>query len=60
MRPFYRASQYGMKNSVGYLVRRTANLVLPRFEALFAMDGADGAARMAHIDLRRDGAQHLS
>jgi DNA-binding MarR family transcriptional regulator len=36
MRPFYRASQYGMKNSVGYLVRRTANLVLPQFEALFA------------------------
>lgn len=36
MRPFYRADQYGMKNSVGYLVRRTANLVLPQFEAMFA------------------------
>ena len=36
MRPFYRASDYGMKNSVGYLVRRTANLVLPQLEALFA------------------------
>ena len=32
MRPFYRASQYGMKNSVGYLVRRSANLVLPRLD----------------------------
>jgi len=36
MRPFYRTADYGMKNSVGYLVRRTSNLVLPRFEALFA------------------------
>lgn len=36
MRPFYRAGHYGMKNSVGYLVRRTANLVLPQFEAMFA------------------------
>jgi DNA-binding MarR family transcriptional regulator len=36
MRPFYRADHYGMKNSVGYLVRRTSNLILPQFEALFA------------------------
>ena len=36
MRPFYRASDYNMKNSVGYLIRRTSNLVLPQLEALFA------------------------
>lgn len=36
MRPFYRANHYGMKNSVGYLVRRSSNLILPQFEALFA------------------------
>jgi DNA-binding MarR family transcriptional regulator len=36
MRPFYRASDYGMKNSVGYLVRRTSNLMVPQMEALFA------------------------
>jgi len=36
MRPFYRASEYNMKNSVGYLIRRTSNLVLPQLEALFA------------------------
>jgi DNA-binding MarR family transcriptional regulator len=36
MRPFYRAGHYGMKNSVGYLIRRTANLVLPQFETMFA------------------------
>ena len=36
MRPFYRASDYNMKNSVGYLIRRTSNLMLPQLEALFA------------------------
>jgi DNA-binding MarR family transcriptional regulator len=36
MRPFYRASHYGMKNSVGYLIRRTSNLILPQLEELFA------------------------
>jgi len=36
MRPFYRASHYGMENSVGYLIRRTSNLMLPQMEALFA------------------------
>jgi DNA-binding MarR family transcriptional regulator len=36
MRPFYRASHYGMKNSVGYLVKRTANLVLPQLQDMFA------------------------
>lgn len=38
MRPFYRTGHYGMKNSVGYHIRRTANLVLPQLEALFADD----------------------
>lgn len=33
---FYRASQYGMKNSVGYLIKRTANLVQPQMESIFA------------------------
>jgi DNA-binding MarR family transcriptional regulator len=36
MRPFYRAEHYSMKNSVGYLVRRTSNLMLPQLEELFA------------------------
>ena len=36
MRPFYRADDYSMKNSVGYLIRRTSNLLLPQLEALFA------------------------
>ena len=36
MRPFYRPSDYGMKNSVGYLIRRTSNLMLPQLESLFA------------------------
>jgi DNA-binding MarR family transcriptional regulator len=36
MRAFYRASHYNMKNSVGYLIRRTSNLMLPQMEALFA------------------------
>jgi DNA-binding MarR family transcriptional regulator len=38
MRPFYRASHYGMENSVGYLIRRTSNLMLPQMEALFAAE----------------------
>ena len=36
MRPFYRASDYGMKKSIGYLVKRSANLLLPQMEALFS------------------------
>ena len=36
MRPFYRPGHYGMDNSVGYLIRRTANLVLPQMETVFA------------------------
>jgi MarR family multiple antibiotic resistance transcriptional regulator len=36
MRPFYRASDYNMKNSVGYLIRRTSNLMLPQLEDLFS------------------------
>jgi DNA-binding MarR family transcriptional regulator len=35
MRPFYRTSHYNMKNSVGYLVRRMSNLMLPQLEELF-------------------------
>lgn len=35
MRPFYHASHYGMKNSVGYLIRLNANLILPQLEGLF-------------------------
>ena len=35
MRPFYRASHYTMKNSVGYLVKHSVNLVLPELEGLF-------------------------
>lgn len=36
MRPFYRATHYGMKNSVGYLIRRSSNLLMPQMEVLFA------------------------
>ena len=36
MRPFYHTTQYGMKNSVGYLIRRSSNLIMPQMEALFA------------------------
>ena len=35
MRAFYRASHYGMKNSVGYLVRHSANSLMPQMENLF-------------------------
>jgi DNA-binding MarR family transcriptional regulator len=35
MRAFYRASHYGMKNSVGYLLRHNINSVLPQLENLF-------------------------
>ena len=35
MRPFYRATHYGMRNSVGYLIRRSTNLILPQMETLF-------------------------
>lgn len=38
MRPFYRVGDYDMKNSVGYLVRRTSNLMLPQMEALFTKE----------------------
>jgi DNA-binding MarR family transcriptional regulator len=38
MRPFYRSTQYGMKNSVGYLIRRSSNLIMPQMEALFASE----------------------
>jgi DNA-binding MarR family transcriptional regulator len=35
MRPYYKPSNYTMKNSVGYLMRMTVNRVLPQMEALF-------------------------
>ena len=35
MRPYYRASNYAMKNSVGYLMRMSVNRVLPQMDALF-------------------------
>ena len=67
MRPFYRAGDYSMKNSVGYLIRRTSNLVLPQMEALFAdadadllaMDRADGPARMGHLAPRCELARNI-
>jgi DNA-binding MarR family transcriptional regulator len=35
MRPYYRPSNYTMRNSVGYLMRICTNRVLPQMEALF-------------------------
>jgi DNA-binding MarR family transcriptional regulator len=35
MRPYYRPSNYTMKNSVGYLMRMSVNRVLPQMETLF-------------------------
>jgi len=35
VKPYYSASNYAMRNSVGYLMRMTSNLVLPQMEALF-------------------------
>jgi DNA-binding MarR family transcriptional regulator len=35
MRPYYKPSNYTMRNSVGYLMRICTNRVLPRMEALF-------------------------
>jgi DNA-binding MarR family transcriptional regulator len=35
MRPYYRASNYAMKNSVGYLMRMSVNRVVPQMETLF-------------------------
>ena len=35
MKPYYRPSNYAMKNSVGYLMRMSINRVLPQMEALF-------------------------
>lgn len=35
MKPYYRASNYTMRNSVGYLMRVCTNRVLPQMEALF-------------------------
>jgi DNA-binding MarR family transcriptional regulator len=35
LKPYYRAGNYTMANSVGYLIRVCANRVLPQMEALF-------------------------
>jgi DNA-binding MarR family transcriptional regulator len=35
MRPYYRPSNYTMRNSVGYLMRICTNRVMPQMEALF-------------------------
>ena len=35
MKPYYSPSNYAMRNSVGYLMRMTSNLVLPQMEVLF-------------------------
>jgi DNA-binding MarR family transcriptional regulator len=36
MRPYYKSSNYTMRNSVGYLMRVTTNRLLPQMETLFA------------------------
>ena len=36
MRAFYKAGEYGMKNSIGYMIRRTGSLLVPQLETLFA------------------------
>jgi DNA-binding MarR family transcriptional regulator len=38
MKPFYRTQHYGMKNSVGYLIRRSSNLLMPQMETLFGSE----------------------
>src|SRR5271156_2811075 len=35
MRPYYKPSNYSMRNSVGYLMRICTNRLLPQMEALF-------------------------
>src|ERR1700744_5316975 len=35
MRPYYKSSNYTMRNSVGYLMRMCTNRLLPQMEALF-------------------------
>ena len=35
MKPYYRQSNYAMKNSVGYLMRMSINRLMPQMEALF-------------------------
>lgn len=39
MRAFYKAGDYGMKNSIGYMIRRTGSLLVPQLEILFADAG---------------------
>jgi DNA-binding MarR family transcriptional regulator len=55
MRPFYRASDYSMKNSVGYLVRRTSNLMLPHMEALVAEESLTFSQWVVLMTLREWG-----
>jgi DNA-binding MarR family transcriptional regulator len=55
MRPFYRADDYNMKNSVGYLIRRTSNLMLPQMEALFTDAALTFSQWMALMALREWG-----
>lgn len=55
MRPFYRATHYGMKNSVGYLIRRSTNLILPQMEALFAEESLTFSQWTALMALREWG-----
>ncbi|MBI1181052.1 MAG: MarR family transcriptional regulator [Alphaproteobacteria bacterium] len=38
-RRHFTAESYSARNSVGYLLRRSLNLILPRYEALFADHG---------------------
>jgi DNA-binding MarR family transcriptional regulator len=52
MRPFYRAADYGMSNSIGYLVRRSANLLLPQMETLFSDQTLSFSQWMALMALR--------
>ncbi len=55
MRPFYRASHYSMKNSVGYLIRRTSNLMLPQMEALFTEEALTFSQWIVLMTLREWG-----
>lgn len=55
MRPFYRASDYSMKNSVGYLVRRTSNLMLSPMESLIAKESLTFSQWIVLMTLREWG-----
>ena len=36
VKPYYRTESYGCRNSLGYLIRRVSNLMVPASDALFA------------------------